>query len=242
MKGMSCRIVLVRPRNPNNIGAAARAMKNFGFDELFVVAPYAPVWEEVVSAVQAEDLIGRARVVAELAEAVADCTLVVGTGDPRRTAGQPTLYTPAQLSEGLAGAAHKLALVFGPEKHGLTNDDLSYCHRLLSIPTRPDCPSMNLGQAVAVCCYELARGGASEAVTRTQAALPAAGEVEAALKLLLAVLRLAEFIKPGGEPALARKLRQALLHLDLTRPDLKVLCGALYQISGKLQTASHQPS
>jgi tRNA/rRNA methyltransferase len=152
-------IILVRPRNPLNIGAVARAMANFGFDSLTVVAPYEPHWREAQSAVGAEDLLQNATVCSTLAEAIASATLVFGTGtlEPRKPE-QPVVslpdLAPLLKSKGAHGA--RVALVFGPEKHGLTRDDLSFCHRILTIPTDPRQPSMNLGQAVAVCLYELA--------------------------------------------------------------------------------------
>jgi len=152
-------VVLVSPRNPLNIGAAARAMANFGFGRLTVVAPYAPHWREARSAVGAPELLARARETATLAEAVAQCTLVAGTGTltyrkpEQRVVRLPEL-APLMARELTRGG--RIALVFGPEKHGLTREDLSYCHVMVEIPTDPRQPSMNLGQAVAVCLYELA--------------------------------------------------------------------------------------
>lgn len=210
-------------------------MKNFGLTDLVIVAPYAPVWDEVVSAVNATDVIHNARVVPTLADAVADCTLAVGTGDSTRAAGKHSFYTPAELRGDVAGTNHHLALVFGPEKHGLTNDDLSHCHRLMTIPTRPDCPSMNLGQAVAVCCYELMRDGAESEEVKSVVNRATAGEVEMSLRLALEVLRLADFMLPGNEPELTRKLRRTLLGLNLSRREVKTLCGALRQIKNKLE-------
>ena len=186
------KIVLVRPRDPNNIGAAARAMKNFGFTDLAVVTPYPPVWNEVVSAVNAEDVLTNARVCESLDEAIADCNLVVGTTDRTRVEEKRTVYTPFDLSRELSVADYDLALVFGSEKHGLTNEDLSRCHRVMNIPTKPNCPSMNLGQAVAVCCYELIREGAQAAIVSHPAETATAGATEAALRLSLEVLRLIE--------------------------------------------------
>jgi tRNA/rRNA methyltransferase len=229
------KVVLVRPRDPNNIGAAARAMKNFGFSELWVVTPYPPVWEEVVSAVNATDVIAKARVVGSLAEAIADCTFVVGTADPRRVKPKPAIYTPADLSRDLQATAHRLALVFGSEKHGLRNEDLSHCHRLLSIPTRPDCPSMNLGQAVAVCCYELARDQSPPPVAARNPEPATAGEIETALQFALEVLRLSGFILPGDEPDLTLKLRRSLIRFDLTEREVKILCGALRKLTSSLR-------
>jgi tRNA/rRNA methyltransferase len=151
-------VVLVSPRNPLNIGAAARAMANFGLSRLSVVAPYAPHWREAKSAIGAPGILKSASVCDTLAEAVHNCTLVAGTGTlTYRKPEQRVVQLqdlPALVREELDRDGN-IALVFGPEKHGLTRDDLSYCHVLVEIPTDPRQPSMNLGQAVAVCLYEL---------------------------------------------------------------------------------------
>src|SRR5580692_1848337 len=133
-------------------------MANFGFSHLTVVAPYEKHWREAQSAVGAETLLQNARVTECLAEAVADCTLVIGTGTlTYRKPEQPVVLLP-ELPQHVASALNggRAALVFGPEKRGLTREDLSYCHLLTEIPTDVHQPSMNLGQAVAVCLYELA--------------------------------------------------------------------------------------
>ncbi|MGD0912555.1 MAG: TrmH family RNA methyltransferase [Terracidiphilus sp.] len=151
-------IILVSPRNPLNIGAAARAMANFGFARLKVVAPFEAHWREARSAVGAPQLLAAATETATLAEAVAECTLVAGTGTlTYRKPEQPVVSLPSltPLFERELQRGGRVALVFGPEKHGLTREDLSYCHVLVEIPTDPRQPSMNLGQAVAVCLYEL---------------------------------------------------------------------------------------
>lgn len=233
MLSTQCKIVLVRPRDPNNIGAAARAMKNFGLTELAVVAPHPPVWSEVVSAVNATDVIANARVVGSLIEAVADCTLVVGTTDCRRIESGRTIYIPADLSREVREAPHRLALVFGPEKHGLTNEDLSHCHRIVSIPTSPDCPSMNLGQAVAICCYELTRDQPLSVAARDPE-LTTAGEIEVALDLALDVLRHAGFVRSRKESDVALKLRRSLLRVNMTKQEVNTLCGALRKIKERL--------
>ncbi len=152
-------VVLVSPRNPLNIGAVARAMANFSFSRLTVVAPYEPHWREARSAVGAPNLLQSAKQVESLAEAVADCTFVAGTGTrTHRKPDQAVILLPDArpiLANQLA-CGGRIALVFGPEKHGLTRDDLSYCHVLIEIPTDVRQPSMNLGQAAAVCLYEVA--------------------------------------------------------------------------------------
>src|SRR5215471_1759848 len=230
MSSSNCRIVLVRPRDPNNIGAAARAMKNFGLTDLAVVAAYPPVWSEVSSAPNAMDVLINARVVQSLDDAIGDCNLVVGTTDRTRVEEKQTVYTPFDLSRELAAADYNLALVFGSEKHGLTNEDLSRCHRVMSIPTQPNCPSMNLGQAVAVCCYELIRVSAQAAIVPRPAETATAGAMEAALQLSLEVLRLIDFVLPGNEPDLTRRVRGSLLRLNPTRYDIEMLCGILSRI------------
>lgn len=234
----SCRIVLVRPRDPNNIGAAARAMKNFGFSDLAVVTPYPPVWSEVVSAVNAVDVLTQAKVCETLAEAVTDCTLVIGTKDRTAVEWKQNLFTLRDLHQQLQAREHRLALVFGPEKHGLTNTDLALCHRTMSIPTMPGCPSMNLGQAVAVCCYELTRdslqAAAENQATERISELATAGEIEQGLRMIMEALRQSGFLLPGNETTIRDRLRQSLLRFELTNREIRLLCGAVRQINTKL--------
>jgi TrmH family RNA methyltransferase len=230
----NCKIVLVRPRDPNNIGAAARAMNNFGFKELVVVAPYPPVWAETVSAVKSEDLLAHARVVENLADAIDDCTLVVGTADRTRVEQKQNLFLPADLRYELAETNHRVALVFGQEKHGLTNEDLSHCHRILSIPTHLECPSMNLAQAVAICCYELIRQSENHATQRALE-VATAGAVERVLQLTLEVLRSVDFILPANEQKWREELRSKLLKYNLSESDTGILCGTLRRINMRLR-------
>ena len=137
-------------------------MANFGFSRLTVAAPYAPHWREARSAIGAPELLNNARETESLAEAVTDCTLVIGTGTltyrkpEQHVVPLPGLATPVEREIRKEG---QVALVFGPEKHGLTREDLSHCHLLVEIPTDARQPSMNLGHAVAVCLYELAARG-----------------------------------------------------------------------------------
>jgi TrmH family RNA methyltransferase len=141
------------------MGAAARAMANFGLSRLKVVAPYAPNWREAESAVGAPEILKNATVTETIADAVSDCTLVAGTGmltfrKPEQRVVQ--LSSLPVLMQDELDRGGRFGIVFGPEKHGLTREDLSYCHVLAEIPTDSMQPSMNLGQAVAVCLYELA--------------------------------------------------------------------------------------
>ncbi|MGH9604692.1 MAG: RNA methyltransferase [Terracidiphilus sp.] len=235
-------IVLVSPRNPLNIGAAARAMANFGFEHLAVVAPYAPNWREARSAVGAPRLLRNALSTERLAEAVADCTLVAGTGTlAHRKPEQPVVHLPAlaPLVEQEIARGGRFALVFGPEKRGLTRDDLSHCHLLVEIPTNPRQPSMNLGQAVAVCLYELARRaplsasgaalqdppGASSSARPWPAIRSGPGAPAGALDLLAGAIE--EVMTASGySPAAMRAanrldLRLLLRRIDLTETDAR---------------------
>jgi len=164
-------IVLVSPRNPLNIGAVARAMSNFGFSRLSVAAPYAPHWREARSAVGAPDLLQNAKCTECLADAVAECTFVAGTGTlTHRRPEQPVISLPdagPRFAQQLDGAG-RMALVFGPEKHGLTRDDLSYCNVLIEIPTDPRQPSMTLARQPRCACMN-SRG---ELCTATMKATP----------------------------------------------------------------------
>jgi tRNA/rRNA methyltransferase len=158
-------IVLVRARNPNNIGAAARAMHDFGLRHLRVVNDYPVPFESARSAVDANDVLAETVVHVTLAEAVADCTLVVGTTAVGERDLQHPLYALAsavpRMREELRRSAGRVALLFGSEKTGLSNEELSHCNWLLTIPMQEHegvrHASMNLGQAVAVCLYELVR-------------------------------------------------------------------------------------
>ncbi len=230
MPPLNCRIVLVRPRDPNNIGAVARAMKNFGFSDLAVVGVHPPNWDEVTSAPNATDVLVNSRIFPTLSQATADCNLVIGTTDRTRVEAKQTVFTPVDLNRELAVAEYNLALVFGSEKHGLTNEDFSHCHRVMSIPTKPNCPSMNLGQAVAICCYELIRDAAQTGIVPRQAETATARAVEEAFDLSLDVLRQIDFVLPGNEPDLKRRIRSSFFRFNLNKYDVEMLCGILSRI------------
>jgi TrmH family RNA methyltransferase len=240
---LNWRVVLVRPRNPLNIGAAARAMANFGLHDLMVVAPYEPVWQEVRSAVGAEEVVRSARSVERLEEAIGDAALVVGTtAGGRRNLERgllPLAELPAWLQERREGGRYRqAALLFGSEKTGLSNEAMSFCHALVQIPTAPQCPSMNHGQAVAVCCYELARAGVVSIPPRVvklrQSDAGNLQSLEHTLARLVNVLDEVGYLKPKSRRAQILKLRRLLLDLGLTNYDVRVLGGILAQIEWKL--------
>jgi TrmH family RNA methyltransferase len=230
------RVVLVATRNPLNIGAAARAMSNFGFLNLCLVNPYEPSFREARSAVGAADLLGNARVFPSVAEAVADCALVVGT----TAVGSREVRHPVKGLQD-AGllirkrmAAGRVALLFGSEKFGLSNEDLSHCNWLVRIPTREEHRSMNLGQAVAVCLYELARS--SRRVQIPERGQPAsAGDVNRVAALLLEALDASGSLKSRSAPRTEEKLRRLMRRHNLTAEDAKFWLGMFSQIVWKLR-------
>jgi len=237
--GFDVRVVLVRARNPLNIGAAARAMANFGFRHLALVAPYEGAWQEARSAVGAEEVLAAAARFSTLAEALADRTLVAGTTTGARRKLPGGLLTLPELPARIPPGA-RLALLFGSEKSGLSNEELSFCHFALRIPTVTDSPSMNLGQAVAVCCYELSRadGQAGRPVT-TPATM---AEIEQFRGELEEALRAAGYFSSGHHAADTEKLRRLLLRLHVSRHDLDALRGMIAQMKWKLDADHPGPA
>lgn len=224
-------MILVSPRNPLNIGAVARAISNFGFSSLRLVDAYRPSLDEAKSAVGAsgEILLG-AREFGTLAEAVADCELVVGTAGMEHRESR----TPVELLELGARVIREcqgsVALLFGSEKRGLSNDDLSYCQRLIRIPTSPAQESMNLGQAVAVCLYELIRSD-----DRQPGQAPARATSD---QLDLMTDRLNEVLEESGyvhSPGVELKTRRLVRRLDLSAHDAEAWLGMLRQIQWRLR-------
>jgi TrmH family RNA methyltransferase len=233
------RVVLVAPRNPLNIGAAARAMSNFGVRRLRVVNPYEVAFREARSAVGAAGLLAKAEQYEDVAEAVADCRLVIGTTVGW---GRELQHRLQRLDNGARTIKRQLktgpvALLFGSERFGLSNQQMSHCHWMMRIPTREEHGSMNLGQAVAVCLYELIREPkktpekAAAASKENRSA--SAADLERLTELLLGVLDESGYIKPRAV-APDGKLRRLIRRLNLNSNDAKVLLGMMRQIAWKL--------
>jgi tRNA/rRNA methyltransferase len=235
------RVVLVRTRNPLNIGAAARAMSNFGFLRLRVVNSYEVAWREARSAVGASALLASAEEFKSVAEAVADCTLVVGTtAVGRRELQHPLkrLRDGARVIRKQLGSG-RVALLFGSEKVGLSNQDLSHCHWLMRIPTREEHPSVNLGQAAALCLYELARD--SQAARPSEKPKPAtAAEVERITAMLLDALRASAYLKPRSAAPTEEKVRRLVRRLNLSASDAEVWLGMLRKIVWKMRSGKEK--
>jgi len=241
-------VVLVNTRNPLNIGAAARAMSNFGFLHLRVVHPFELAFRDARSAVGAAWLLTQAEEFKSLERAVADCSLVVGTTalsrrDPRhpvRNLLQGARLIRKRLCTG------RVALVFGSEKRGLSNEDFSHCHWLMHVPTRQEHRSMNLGQAVAVCLYELARDVKST-LAGEKSAFATAGDLERITSLLLEALEASGYLKthlrsstPRSAAPAEERIRRFIRRLSLSEADAELLLGMLRQILWKLQTSEER--
>lgn len=219
------KIILVRPRNSLNVGAAARAMANFGLAELALVDPYEPTWDAVVSAVGAEEIVKTAKLYKTVEEAVADCTLVLATtAGQRRMPDRAVVLLPA-LSDYFKtrSCQGKAAIMFGSEKTGLTNEHIAFAHAFLNVPTSPGQPSMNLGQAVAVVCYELSKiFGGTHALERTGEAVPVTVEdVERLAAEISSVFKLTSIEAGAREETRLRRIRKVLFELNLSYDGLK---------------------
>ena len=230
-------MVLVETRNPLNIGAAARAMANFGFARLRVVNPYDVAFREARSAVGAAPLLARAEEFPSVAEAVADATLVVGT----TSVGHRELHHPLRrLEYGARLMLRRLpqspvALLFGCEKFGLSNDHLSHCHWLMRIPTVDRALSMNLGQAVALCLYELVRDPKAAAAEHPDRVKPASAAAhEQITALWCQALRASGYVNPLTARSTEEKLRRMVRRWNVTAHDAPVTLGMLRQILWKL--------
>ena len=228
-------MILVSVRNPLNIGAAARAVANFGFSDLRLVEPYDAAFREAVSAVGGAQVLQDARVYATVAEAVADCSLVLGTTAAQHRVPQQTVE---RLDSGMAGARNhqgRVAILFGSEKFGLSNDDMSFCHALIQIPTAPETPSMNLGQAVAVCLYEFIRGNsAAQPAAQVVSAVPGS-DAEQITRMLLEVLEVSGYTNRITGVSTEQKIRRWIRRLRIGRRDAPLLLGILRQILWKFR-------
>lgn len=233
------RVVLVETSNPLNIGAAARAMSNFGFLQLRVVNPYEVAFREARSAMAAAPVLAQATEFKSVAEAVGDCTLVVGT----TAVGHRELQHPLRRLESGARLIRKelalggVALLFGAEKTGLSNDDLSHCHWLMQIPTREQHPSMNLGQAVAVCLYELVRDLTKSTSTRkvNEETRASAGGEERISGVLLEALHASGYVNPISVASTEERVRRMVRRLNLSSEDAELWLGMYRQILWKIK-------
>jgi TrmH family RNA methyltransferase len=231
--------VLIAPRNPLNIGAAARAMSNFGFLRLRVVNPYEVAYAEAKSAVNAAAVLDASEQYVTVAEAIADCTLVVGTTAVGHRQLQHPLrrleYAAKEIRQELASESGMVALLFGSEKFGLSNEDMARCHWLTRIPTRAEHESMNLGQAVAVCLYELIRREEAAIQEPARVRSARADDVDRIADLLVEALQVSGYLKDLTAESGEQKIRRMVRRLQLTGSDAQVWLGMMRQMLWKLR-------
>ena len=236
------RIVLVRTYHPGNIGSAIRAMKTMGLSQLFLVEPRDfPSDEANKMASSAEDLLEQAQVVSSLYEAVHDCELVIACTARPRTFDLPVIE-PEQAAKQLYKSAERrpVALVFGPERMGLHNDDIQLAHYRVTIPANPDYSSLNLASAVQILCYELRKQIAGISVTteiidETSRVLPSISQRENFYETLEQVLNDTGFVRQQHPGQLMEKLRRLFSRAEMDEVELNIMRGALAAIQRKLK-------
>ena len=244
------RIVLCRPSHPGNIGAAARAMKTMGLSRLSLVNPRQfPDAEADARATGAVDLLKQAEIHETLKDALADTVFVIGLSARQRDLG-PEIGMPRPMVARLLAAAAEgeVALVFGNETVGLSNDELQQCHAAVTIPTNPDFSSLNLGSAVQVLSYELRMAAYSEAPPATNAVVtpfvsPSAthNEVEGLYEHLEAVMTATGFYNPAQPGRLMPKLRRLFGRVRLERDEVNILRGVLAATQQKTGHGTRHP-
>lgn len=233
---LPCRVVLVRPEVAGNLGATARVMRNMGLSDLVLVAPVAdPAAPEARQrATHGETILARCRVVAELGDAVADCVLVVGTSARtgglfrRQSVGPPDEILPRLVEATASGPA---ALVFGPEPSGLTNAEVTRCHYLIHIPADPTYPALNLGQAVAICLYELRRAWLKQAnLAASPATIAPFADQERMFASLRDALEQIHFLYGDKADSLMHAIRHLIGRAGPTPMEVEMLFGLARQL------------
>ena len=237
------RIVLVNTTHPGNIGGAARAMKNMGLAELYLVQPREyPAPRAVWRAAGARDVLANATIVESVDEAIADCALVVGTSARERRIPWP-LLNPRECGEKIYNEAvtHKTALLFGREDRGLTNDELQKCHYHVHIPSNPDYSSLNLATAVQVLAYEIRMASLAD----EQGNLPSlsewdqppvtAGDLEFFHEHLATTMAELQFYDPENPKQLLTRMRRLFNRVRMDQMEVSILRGLLSAVQRKIK-------
>jgi len=235
------RIVMVNTSHPGNIGAAARAMKNMCLQKLYLVDPVDfPSTEASLRASHALDIIDQAVVKESLAEAVADCELVIGTSARDRTLNW-VIENPHQMAETALSHASQgqVAIVFGRERTGLTNEELALCHRLVNIPTNAEYSSLNVAAAIQVIAYELHSSSVADTVYKSEQAdeidrLSTSGQINAFHQHLEQVMTEVEFFGSNNPENVMRRLQIFLNRAQPSKRELNILHGILTAMQRKL--------
>lgn len=221
------RIVLIETRHPGNLGAVARAMKTMGLSDLVLVNPHCAVdGEAKARASGAVDVLERARIVSTLAEALADTVLQVACTSRRRDLPHPA-YTPRQAAPELLArtAQGPVAVVFGSETFGLSNEELALCRWLLNIPANPDYASLNLGAAVQVLAYELRTSLEDGPMDLPVFESATHAEIEGVLTALTVLLTERGFYNPDNPKRLIPRLRRFFARTGMEKDEIAIWRG-----------------
>ncbi|MGH7829297.1 MAG: RNA methyltransferase [Candidatus Binatia bacterium] len=225
------RIVLVQTKGSGNIGSVARAMKNMGLNDLALVGGgrTKSFWARAM-AVHAGDLLKNAKRFGTLREAVADCGLVIGT-TCRGGLYRSHSLSPRELAPEIVAAARsgKAALVFGPEDHGLSNDNLQHCQQLIAIPTHPSYSSLNVAQAVMICLYEVFLASLDETPQETISRASAENVERLFDKMERCLLKIG-FLDSQNPKHILLAFRRILGRAGLEEKDVRILIGLFRQI------------
>jgi len=236
------RIVLVNTTHPGNIGGAARAMKNMGLAELYLVQPREyPAPRAVWRAAGARDVLAAATIVESVDEAIADCSLVVGTSARERRIPWP-LLNPRECGEQIYSEAanHKTALLFGREDRGLTNDELQKCHYHVHIPSNPDYSSLNLATAVQVLAYEVRMASLADeqgklpSITDWDQPPVTAGDLEFFHEHLATTMAELQFYDAENPKQLLTRMRRLFNRVRMDQMEVSILRGLLSAVQRKI--------
>ncbi|MGB5324832.1 MAG: RNA methyltransferase [Pseudomonadales bacterium] len=235
------RVVLVNPSHPGNVGAAARAMKNMGLSQLLLVAPQEfPDPRAIWRAAGAKDLVEQARVCDTLEEAIADCQYVVGTSARERRIPWPCVE-PREMAEQIyrQPGASKIAVLFGREDSGLTNEELQRCNLHVNVPTHEGYRSLNLAMAVQIICYELRiraladHDRPQQPMDEWDEPLASSEDVERFYEHLFSTLARIDFYDPENPKQLETRLRRLFNRTQLDKMELNILRGILAEVEKK---------
>ena len=239
MKLQNIRIVMIGTSHPGNIGAAARAMLNMSIERLALVAPQCKIGEVAYArASGANQVLDNRETHTQLADAVADCKLVIATTARRRSLAWPE-FAPRQMVENLFALDDdsQVALVFGREDSGLSNDELQLCNQMVCIPTNPDFSSLNVASAIQVMCYEIYQhqtSMAEQSIEPVEDPLATSSEVEGYLEHLHRVMEATDFLNPDQPKMLLRRLRRLYLRTHLSHIEVNILRGILTAVEKSL--------
>lgn len=232
------RIILVNTSHPGNIGAAARAMKTMGLRQLVLVSPESfPHSEAIAMSSNAHDILDNARITSTLQEALEDCSLVIGTSARIRSISL-SLLNPADCAEKLIhsieGVKEGVALVFGREKTGLTNEELMLCHYHVNIPSNPEYSSLNLAAAVQILCYEIRKAflektGHESSFAESAEEWAPINDIEQFYLHFEIVLRHLDFLRKENT-VLMPKIRRMFNRIHLEKNEVNILRGILTAI------------